>query len=57
MKAKKIAYVVGAVVCTILTMGFRTISLPVALAFDALNAMASTTDEIADGLIAKNKNI
>lgn len=47
----------GAVVCTILTMSFRTIALPVALAFDALNAMASTTDETADELIAKNKNI
>lgn len=57
MKAKKIAYTVGAVVCTILTMVFRTIALPVALAFDALNAMASTTDETADELIAKNKNI
>lgn len=53
MKIKRLAYIAGAVICTILTMAFRTVALPVALVYEALNAMATNTSETADDLISK----
>lgn len=41
----------GAVICTILTIIFRTATLPIALVYDALDAMANTTDETAYNLM------
>lgn len=45
MKAKKAIYLAGAVICATLTIIFRTVGLPVALVFDAICAMAQTTNE------------
>lgn len=44
---------IGAVICTILTIIFRTATLPIALVYDALDAMANTTEETADNLIGE----
>ena len=56
MKAKKIVYIIGAVVCSTLAIIFRTVSLPVALAYDALDAMANTSNEATDQLLGNTKN-
>lgn len=56
MKAKKIVYLIGAVVCSTLAIIFRTVSLPVALAYDALDAMANTSNEATDQLLENTKN-
>lgn len=53
MKTKKIIYIVGAVICSALNITFRAVALPVALAYDALDAMANTSDEATDSLMAK----
>lgn len=55
MKAKKIVYMIGAVICTILTIIFRTATLPIALVYDALDAMANTSEETADNLMGEEK--
>lgn len=55
MKAKKIVYIVGAFICSALNITFRTVALPVALAYDALDAMANTSDKATDSLMAKVK--
>jgi len=54
MKAKKIIYIIGAIVCSTLAIIFRTAALPIALAYDALDAMAYTSNEATDQLL---KNI
>ncbi len=51
MKAKKIIYIIGAVVCSALAIIFRTAALPIALAYDALDAMANTSNETTDQLL------
>lgn len=56
MKAKKIIYIIGAVVCSTLAIIFRTIALPIALAYDALDAMANTSNEATDQLLENTKN-
>ena len=48
MKAKKIIYLIGAIVCRALAVIFRTAALPIALAYDALDAMANTSNETAE---------
>lgn len=55
MKAKKIVYIIGAVVCSTLAIIFRTVALPIALAYDALDAMANTSNEATDQLLEKIK--
>ncbi len=55
MKAKKIVYIIGAIVCSTLAVIFRTIALPVALAYDALDAMANTSNEATDRLLENVK--
>ena len=54
MKAKKIVYLIGAVICSTLAIIFRTAALPIALAYDALDAMAYTSNKATDQLL---KNI
>ena len=54
MKAKKIIYIIGTVICSTLAIIFRTVALPIALAYDALDAMANTSNETTDQLL---KNI
>nr|DAZ33050.1 MAG TPA: hypothetical protein [Caudoviricetes sp.] len=44
---------IGAVICTILTIIFRTAALPIALVYDALDAMANTSEETADNLMGE----
>ena len=51
MKAKKIVYIIGAVICSVLAIIFRTAALPIALAYDALDAMANTSNETADTIL------
>lgn len=51
MKAKKIIYIIGAVICSTLAIIFRT----VALAYDALDAMANTSNETTDQLLENIK--
>lgn len=51
MKAKKVVYIIGAIVCSALAIIFRTIAMPVALAYDALDAMANTSNEATDRLL------
>lgn len=46
---------IGAVICTILTIIFRTATLPIALVYDALDAMANTSEETADNLMGEEK--
>ena len=63
MKAKKAVYIIGAVVCSTLAIIFRTVALPIALAYDALSAlaydalsaMANTSDETTDLLLESIK--
>lgn len=56
MKAKKIIYIIGAVVCSTLAIIFRTVALPVALAYDALDAMANTSNDAAEQLLENTKS-
>ena len=51
MKAKKVVYIIGAIVCSALAIIFRTVALPVALAYDALDAMANTSNEATGQLL------
>lgn len=51
MKAKKVVYIIGAIVCSTLAIIFRTVALPIALAYDALDAMANTSNEATDRLM------
>lgn len=55
MKAKKVVYIIGAIVCNTLTIIFRTVALPIALAYDALDAMANTSNETTDQLLENIK--
>lgn len=55
MKAKKIIYITGAVICSTLAIIFRTVALPIALAYDALDAMANTSNETTDQLLENIK--
>lgn len=55
MKAKKVVYIIGAVVCSALAIIFRIVTLPIALAYDALDAMANTSDKAADQLLENTK--
>lgn len=55
MKAKKIIYITGAVICSTLAIIFRTAALPIALAYDALDAMANTSDMATDQLLENTK--
>lgn len=55
MKAKKVVYIIGAIVCSALTIIFRTVALPIALAYDALDAMANTSDMATDQLLENTK--
>ena len=55
MKAKKIIYTIGAVICSTLAIIFRTVTLPIALTYDALDAMANTSNETADHLLENTK--
>lgn len=55
MKAKKIIYITGAVICSALAIIFRTVALPIALAYDALDAMANTSNETTDQLLENIK--
>lgn len=54
MKATKIVHITGAVICCTLAIVFRTIALPIALAYDALDAMANTSNDAADQLLGKD---
>lgn len=56
MKAKKIIYITGAIVCSALTIIFRTVALPIALAYDALDAMANTSNETTDQLLENTRS-
>ena len=56
MKAKKIVYIIGAVVCSTLAIIFRTVALPIALAYDALDAMANTSNDAAEQLLENTKS-
>ena len=56
MKAKKIIYIIGAVVCSTLAIVFRTAALPIALAYNALDAMANISNEATDQLLGNTKN-
>ena len=51
MKAKKIIYLIGAIVCRALAVIFRTAALPIVLAYDALDAMANTSNETAETIL------
>lgn len=55
MKAKKIIYITGAVICSTLAIIFSTVALPIALAYDALDAMAKTSNETTDQLLENLK--
>lgn len=55
MKAKKIIYIIGTVICSALAIIFRTAALPIALAYDALDAMANTSNETTDQLLENIK--
>lgn len=50
-ESKKIIYITGAVICSTLAIIFRTVALPIALAYDALDAMANTSNETTDQLL------
>lgn len=56
MKAKKIVYITGAVVCITLTIIIRTASLPFELVRDALDAVADSSENAADRLLALSKS-
>lgn len=55
MKAKKVVYIIGAVICSTLAIIFRTVALPIALAYDAIDAMANTSDGTTDQLLESIK--
>lgn len=46
----------GAVICAVLTVIFRVASMPVALVYDALDAMAKTADEVTNNLNEKSES-
>lgn len=53
MKAKKIIYVIGAVICSALTIICRSAAMPLAMAYNALDAMAGTSEETNRSLWAR----
>lgn len=55
MKAKKVVYIIGAVICSTLTIMFKTIALPVKLIGAALDAMAFTSDCANDQIVESIK--
>lgn len=55
MKATKLVHITGAVICCTLAIIFRTVALPIALAYDALDAMANASKEAIDQLLEKIK--
>ena len=57
MKAKKVVYIIGAIVCSALAIIFRTVALPIALAYDALDAMANTSNKATDQLLENTKSM
>lgn len=55
MKATKLVHITGAVICCTLAIIFHTVALPIALAYDALDAMANTSNDAAEQLLGKEK--
>lgn len=53
MKAKKIIYVIGAVICSVLTIICRSAAMPLAMAYNALDAMAGTSEDTNRSLWAR----
>ena len=53
MKATKIVHITGAAICCTLAIIFRTIALPIALAYTAFDAMANTSNIAAEQLLDK----
>lgn len=56
MTTKRTVYIIGAVVCSTLAVLLRIVNLPVALAYEALEAMASTSDDKADNILENIKS-
>lgn len=56
MKVQQTIYMMGAVICAVLTVIFRVASMPVALVYDALDAMAKTADEVTNNLNEKSES-
>lgn len=56
MSTKRTVYIIGAVICSTLAVLLRIVNLPVALAYEALNAMASTSDDTADNILENIKS-
>lgn len=57
--AKKLIYLTGAALCSTLAITLRTIALPIALIYVALDAMAKTSDSTGEAVVKalKSKNI
>ena len=55
MKIKAITYTIGASICNILVAIFRAATLPFALAYETIDAMANTSREAADRLMESAK--
>lgn len=55
MKAIKIIFLAGTVICCILAIIFRTVTLPVALVYDALKAMAEASNDAAEEIMKNVK--
>ncbi len=55
MKAIKIIFLTGTVICCTLAIIFRTVTLPVALVYEALTAMAEASNDAAEEIMRNVK--